>query len=63
MPVTYQIAITRDAGLNGPISMRFSPLPSGVTALVSGDNPLVTSEVITVTFKEKIRGGSSILPK
>jgi hypothetical protein len=50
MPATYHIAINRDSGFTGPISVSFSQLPTGVTASVSPDNP-VPSEILTVTFQ------------
>jgi hypothetical protein len=60
MPDTYHIAVTRDPGFTGPISISFSSLPPGVTAQVSGDNPSAQSEVITVKFEsfDWVPGGS-----
>jgi hypothetical protein len=50
MPNTYQIAITRDPGFNGPIDISLATLPTGVTYSVSPDDPNASSEVLTVTF-------------
>jgi hypothetical protein len=49
MPATYRIAITRDAGFTGPITINLSNLPPGVTDSVSPDSP-APSEVRTVSF-------------
>jgi hypothetical protein len=75
MPATFRIAITRDAGFSGPITIGFSSLPPGVTAAVSPDSPAPT-EVRTVTFNSPnglayaslastliiAGGGTSLLP-
>ena len=36
VPVTFQVSITRIPGNTAPITIGFSPLPTGVTASVSG---------------------------
>ncbi len=50
---TYPISITRESGFTGAITASFSPLPSGVTATTTGDNPNASSEVLTITFTSK----------
>ena len=62
MPTAYQIAINRDPGFNGPVSISFPPLPSGVTYDVSPDNPNASAEVLTVTFHSHDAVPSAYLP-
>ena len=55
--VTYQVAITRDAGFTAAVSLTVSGLPNRATASFS-PNPATSSSVLTVTTSRNTRGGS-----